>query len=263
MMIFTDTHTHLYLEQFDEDRDAAVRRAIDRSVRYMLLPNIDRSSTDRMLDLCERHPRHCFPMMGLHPTSVDKNYRKELDHVSSMLETKRFYAVGEVGIDLYWDSTHIREQKDAFRLQIKLAKEKGLPVVIHTRNAFDEIFHIVEEEYAPGLRGVFHCFTGNTSQAEKISQLGFLVGIGGVLTFKNSGLDRVVKNISLEHILLETDSPFLAPAPYRGKRNESSYIPLIADKLAEIKGVDVATIAQVTTENAMALFKLEANEQHA
>jgi TatD DNase family protein len=254
-MVFTDTHTHLYLNAFDKDRNEVVNNAIDTGIKYMLLPNIDSGSVNGMLELCMQFPGSCFPMMGLHPTSVKDNYLKELELVRSWHEKTRFYAVGEIGIDLYWDTTRLIEQEDAFRQQIQLAKSLGLPIVIHTRNSFNEIFRILDELYEPGLKGVFHCFTGNLEQADKIRSWGFKLGIGGVVTFKNSGLDRVIPDIALEDIILETDSPFLAPLPYRGKRNESSYIKYIAEKLASLKGVELEEVASVTTANARELFQ--------
>jgi len=254
-MIFTDTHTHLYLNAFDEDRDSVVKNAIDQSIKYMLLPNIDSGSVEGMLNLCDKFPKNCFPMMGLHPTSVKENYKDEIENVASWFEKQKFCAVGEIGIDLYWDKTFIKEQEEAFRIQIELALEKNLPIVIHSRESFDEIFKVLEDYRDSGLRGVFHCFTGTIDQANLAIELGFLLGIGGVVTFKNSGLDKVIKEIDLQHIVLETDSPFLAPMPFRGKRNESAYINIIAKKISDIKNIDLAEIADITTQNANNLFK--------
>ena len=253
-MVLTDTHTHLYLDAFEKDRDEVVENAIAKGIRYMLLPNIDSSSVDGLLDLCRQFPENCFPMMGLHPTSVKDNYPEELEIVRSWHERSRFYAVGEIGIDLYWDTTRLKEQEDAFRQQIKIARSHNLPVVIHTRNSFDEIFRIIDEEYEPGLKGVFHCFTGNLEQARKIRSWGFKLGIGGVVTFKNSGLDKVIQELELEDIILETDAPFLAPVPYRGKRNESAYIIFIAERVATLKNSNIEEVAAVTTSNARELF---------
>lgn len=253
-MFFTDTHTHLYLNAFDEDRDLVVQNAIDQNIKYMLLPNIDSGSVDGMLDLCKQFPKNCFPMMGLHPTSVKENYKEELENVKTWFENQKFCAVGEIGIDLYWDKTFIKEQEEAFRFQIELALKKDLPIVIHSRESFDEIFKVLEDYRNSGLKGVFHCFTGNLDQANFAIELGFLLGIGGVVTFKNSGLDKVVKDIDLQHIVLETDSPFLAPMPFRGKRNESAYINIIAKKISDIKNINIAEIARVTTQNANNLF---------
>jgi TatD DNase family protein len=255
-MILTDTHAHLYLEQFDHDRHNMVGRAIERGVKYLFLPNIDRDSIKPMMDLAEAFPGHCFPMMGLHPTSVREDYLQQLETVSLWLKQEKFCAIGEMGIDLYWDKTYFPQQQESFRYQVKLAKEYQLPIVIHSRNSFDEIFRLMDEVWEPGLKGVFHCFTGNIQQADHIVNLGFKLGIGGVLTYKNSGLKEVMQNISLDHILLETDAPFLAPVPYRGSRNESAYIYDIAQNLAEIKGIDLAEVAEVTTGNAMELFNV-------
>jgi TatD DNase family protein len=255
-MILTDTHAHLYLEQFDHDRHNMVGRAMERGVTFLFLPNIDRDSIKPMMDLAEAFPGQCFPMMGLHPTSVKEDYQQQLETVAFWLKQEKFCAIGEMGIDLYWDKTYFPQQQEAFRYQVKLAKEYQLPIVIHSRNSFDEIFRLLDEVWEPGLKGVFHCFTGNIQQADHIIDLGFKLGIGGVLTYKNSGLKEVMQNISLDHILLETDAPFLAPVPYRGNRNESAYIYDIAQNLAEIKGIDIAEVAEVTTGNAMELFNV-------
>lgn len=255
-MIFVDTHTHLYLEQFDSDREQIVQNAIDKGVKFMLLPNIDRSSFDQMQLLHKQFPKNCLPMIGLHPTSVEDNYLKELDFVEQKLTSGGYCAVGEIGIDLYWDKTYKTQQEDAFRYQLRLAKQYNLPVSIHTRDAFDEIYNIVVEEKSDQLKGIFHCFTGTNEQAEKIAGLGFLMGIGGVVTFKNSGLDKVLKDVPLSRLVLETDSPYLAPTPLRGKRNESAYTIMIAKKIAEIKGITLNEVAEITSLNATAVFNL-------
>jgi TatD DNase family protein len=255
-MFFIDTHTHLYLNAFDDDREAVVERAVEKEVRYMLLPNIDSSSVTAMHSLCKKYPGHCFPMMGLHPTSVKENFKEELDQVVQLLSRSKYVAVGEIGIDLYWDKTYREQQEEAFRFQVDLAMENDLPVVIHSRESIDELIEILSEYNNQSLRGVFHCFTGNKVQADKIIKLGFLLGIGGVLTFKNSNLSEVIRDISLSHLILETDSPFLAPAPYRGKRNESSYVRIIARKLADIMQVEPDEVARITSKNAMILFKM-------
>lgn len=255
-MHFTDTHTHLYLDAFNDDRNEVVQRAVDSSVTRMLLPNIDSHSVEGMLELCDTFPEHCFPMIGLHPTSVKDNYEEELEKVMEWTAKRKFIAVGEIGIDLYWDKTHRKEQERAFRFQTELAISLGLPVVIHSRDSFDEITDILEDYKNKGLQGVFHCFTGGIKQAEKAIAMGFLLGIGGVITFKNSGLDRVVERIDTKHLLLETDSPFLAPVPFRGKRNESTYINIIAKTISDIKKTSKAEIAKITNENAVRLFNL-------
>ena len=255
-MILIDTHTHLYLEEFADDRSEVVNNAITKGVKYMLLPNIDRSSVSGMLDLCEKFPGNCFPMMGLHPTSVKEDYLSELEIVEEWLDKKKFYGIGETGIDLYWDKTFHKEQEITFSHQIELAKKHKLPIVIHSRNSYQEIYAILKKLNSPELTGVFHCFTGNQEQANEIIKLGFKLGIGGVVTFKNSGLDKVVDKIDLEHIILETDSPYLTPVPFRGKRNESAYIFNVAQKIAEIKNKPIEKIAEITTNNATRLFKL-------
>jgi len=254
-MKFSDTHTHLYAKEFDTDRSQVVKNAIANGIEKFYLPNIDSESIPGMFSLCKEFPQNCFPMMGLHPCSVNNKYGDELQIVEHWLSKMRFCAVGEIGIDLYWDKTFINQQKDAFKQQILLAKKYKLPIVIHTRNSFDETFDIVHELNDAELKGIFHCFTGTRTEADKIISLGgFKMGIGGVLTFKNSGLDKVVKEIDLDYFVLETDSPYLAPVPHRGKRNESSYIQLIAEKLSEIKNVDLKTISEITTKNAFELF---------
>ena len=253
-MILTDTHTHLYLNAFDDDRHEAVQRAIDQNIKYFLLPNINSSSVHDMLKLCETFPDHCFPMMGLHPTSVKEDYEAELKRLETWFEKKKFIAVGEIGIDLYWDKSYLNQQEKAFRLQIEIALGRDLPIVIHSRDSFDVVINILEEYNNSGLKGVFHCFTGTIEQAEKVIDFGFLLGIGGVVTFKNSGLNKVVEQIDLEHLLLETDSPFLAPVPFRGKRNESAYINLITTKISEVKNISKEVIAKITTQNAIQLF---------
>lgn len=258
-MIFADTHTHLYADEFDADRDQVVRNATGKGVQFLFLPGIDREYFPRMMDLCLAHPGNCFPMIGLHPTSVKSNFREELDFIAEklMLHETRFYAIGEVGMDLYWDKTFAKEQADALNFQLDLALKYHLPVVIHTRNSFDEVIRILEEKQNPELSGVFHCFGGSTEQAMQAINLKFFLGIGGVITYKNSGLQKVVEMVGLENLVLETDSPWLAPAPFRGQRNESSYIPLIAEKIAEIKKVPVEEVARITTENALKLFKTD------
>ncbi|MEN8225566.1 MAG: TatD family hydrolase [Bacteroidota bacterium] len=255
-MILIDTHTHLYLNAFDDDREAMVERAIATGIKYMFMPNIDSSSVKGMHALSERFPENCFPMMGLHPTSVKENFEDELSMVEKLLEENTYYGIGETGIDLYWDKTYYREQVKAFNRQIDLAIEYDLPLVIHARESFDEIFRVLENRNIKGLRGVFHCFTGDTEQAKRAIGLGFMLGIGGVLTYKKSGLDEVVSEIGSEHLILETDAPFLPPVPHRGKRNESSYVLHVADKLAEILNVPLAEVAEVTTGNACDLFNL-------
>lgn len=250
-----DTHAHLYSKQFDEDRDEMLARAMASDVQRFYLPNVDSKSIDGMLELEASYPENCFPMMGLHPCSVKENYKEELAIVESWLKKRSFCAVGEIGIDLYWDKTFFEQQKAAFKVQIGWAKELDVPIVIHARDSLEEILEIIEEEKSDKLRGIFHCFGGSVEQGKRIMDLGFLMGIGGVLTFKKSGLDRVLKEIPLESLVLETDAPYLAPTPYRGKRNESSYIPDIGAKLANVKELSLEEVREVTTKNALKLFK--------
>ena len=252
--MITDTHTHLYVEQFDADREAMILRAKSVGVSRFFIPAIDSSYHKRMFDLEKYYPNEVFLMMGVHPTSVKTNYKEELAKVKEWIDQRDFYAIGEIGIDLYWDTSFLKEQQDAFRIQIQWAKEKKWPIVIHCREAFDEIFEILEQEVDDDLRGIFHCFTGNLEQAEKAISFNMKLGIGGVVTFKHGKIDQFLNQISLEHIVLETDSPYLAPKPYRGKRNESSYIRYIIDTLATIYGKDFDEIAQITTQNSKDIF---------
>ena len=256
-MHLVDTHTHLFAQQYDEDRSEVVHRALEKGVQQMLLPNIDNSSIQPMLNLCAKFPNNCFPMMGLHPCDVKENYLEELVIIEEWLQKEKFVAVGEIGIDLYWDKRTLAIQEDAFLKQVELAKKYKLPIAIHVRDSFDEVLAIVDEMNDNNLSGVFHCFTGNEAQANHIINYGgFKLGIGGVVTFKNSGLDKTLSTISIEHLILETDSPYLAPTPYRGKRNESSHVVLVAEKLAEIYGKSLEEIADITTQNAKELFKI-------
>ena len=257
-MKFIDTHTHLFLKQFSGDIDSVINNAIASGVSKMFLPNISSSTTKAMMELCRKYPKNCFPMMGLHPCDVKKeSLEKELLHVEGMLEKNKFIAVGEIGLDLYWDKTTLDIQKEAFENQIKLAKKHQLPIVIHVRESFNEAIKIVEKLNDENLSGVFHCFTGDVRDAKRITDLGnFYLGIGGVLTFKNAGVDKTIKEIDLKHLILETDSPYLTPTPFRGKRNESKYILNIAQKLAEVKGVSLEEIAERTNKNAINLFKI-------
>ena len=257
-MQFIDTHTHLYLGEFDADRDTTVEQAIAAGVGIMLLPGIDHSSWQPMKELCAKHPLNCFAMAGLHPTSVHpESTESELLEVQTRLETGTYLAVGEIGIDLYWDKSHQGLQEEAFRFQLQLAKKHNLPVAIHVRKSFDEVWNILKTEIGPDLKGVFHCFPGDEKQARQVTEAGFLLGIGGVVTFKNSGLQSVVASLGPAHIVLETDAPFLAPAPHRGKRNESAYIPLIAAKIAELCQLPLEEVAKMTTANAVSLFNLQ------
>lgn len=252
--IITDTHTHLYSEEFDQDRDQMIQRAIDAGVSRFFIPAIDAASTQPMYDLEQKYPDNIFLMMGLHPTYVKDNYLDELKHVETELAKRKFYAVGEIGIDLYWDKTHLKEQQIAFRTQIQWAKQYKLPIVIHCRDAFDEIFEILEEEKSADLFGIFHCFTGTHEQALQAISYNMKLGIGGVVTFKNGKIDQFLNQIDLKHIVLETDSPYLAPIPFRGKRNESSYLVNVVSKLADIYDVSEEEIATITTQNSKEVF---------
>ena len=254
-MIITDTHTHLYSEAFNEDRTEVVQRAINNNVERFFIPAIDSKTTQAMYDLEKQFPEHVNLMMGLHPTSVSETVEEELKHVEQELEKRKFYAVGEIGIDLYWDKNFFEAQRKAFKHQIKLAKKFKLPIVIHCREAFDEVFEVLEEEKSRDLYGIFHCFTGTKVQAEQAISYNMKLGIGGVVTFKNGKIDQFLADIDLKHIVLETDSPYLAPKPYRGKRNESSYILKIAEKLSEIYSVSLEQLAIQTTQNSIDVFK--------
>lgn len=253
-MKFVDTHCHLYLSQFDEDREAMLQRAQDASVEAFFLPNVDAQTIEPMLALEKAHPDRCFPMMGLHPCSVDANFEEALALVENWWDKRDFVAVGEIGLDYYWSTDFIEQQKTAFREQCRLAQRKDRPIVIHARDSIDDLIELVAQEQRGNLRGVFHCFTGTEAQAKKIVDLGFYLGLGGVLTFKNSGVDKAVADIPLQQIVLETDAPYLSPTPHRGKRNESAYVPLVAQKLAAIKRCSLEEVANVTTANAQHLY---------
>lgn len=254
-MILTDTHTHLYSSQFNEDREEVIQRAITAGVSRFFIPSIDSSYADRMFELEKQYPENVFLMMGLHPCYVKpETFEAELAFVEKELFARKYYAVGEIGIDLYWDKTTLEIQKLAFKKQIQWAKQLGLGINIHCRDAFDEVFEVLESEYDEKLYGIFHCFTGNLEQANRAISLGMKLGIGGVATFKNGKIDQFLNQIDLKHIVLETDSPYLAPAPYRGKRNESSYTLLVAQKLADIYQVSVEEIAEITTQNSKDIF---------
>ncbi len=255
-MIITDTHAHLYSEAFDDDRSDMIERALKENVKRFFIPAIDSTYTEAMLQLEKEYPDNVFLMMGLHPTHVKENYKEELKHVEEMLAQRQFYAIGEIGIDLYWDKSTLSIQQEAFRHQIKLAKQYKLPIVIHCREAFDEIFEVLDKEKDDDLYGIFHCFAGNIEQAHQAISYNMKLGIGGVATFKNGKIDQFLNQIDLKHIVLETDSPYLAPVPYRGKRNESAYITKVLEKLAIIYGVTVEEIASVTTQNSKDIFKI-------
>ena len=249
-----DTHSHLYDVRFDDDRDAVVARAVERGVGRMLLPNIDLDSVQPMLDACSRYPGRCFPMMGLHPTSIDKDFEHKLDTIATYLENTEVVAIGETGVDLYWDKQYLGEQLEAFRVHIGWAKKYGLPLSIHCRKSYNEIIGILKKEQDGSLTGVFHCFPGNVKQAKEVTALGFMLGIGGVVTYKNAEMAEVAQQIGIEHILTETDAPYLSPAPFRGKRNESLYMYNVVQKIAELKSMSISEAAEATNANAERIF---------
>lgn len=253
-MILTDTHTHLYIESFEKDRDATIQRAIEAGVTRFFIPAIDASYTQAMYQLEANYPNHIFLMTGVHPTHIKENYKKELEYVERQLQKRKFYAIGEIGIDLYWDTTTLEIQEEAFHFQIALAKKYQLPIVIHCRNAFDKVFEILELHKGNSLRGIFHCFTGTLEQAQLAIDCQMKLGIGGVVTFKNGKINNFLHKIDLRHIVLETDSPYLAPIPYRGKRNESAYLVDICKKVAECYGISEEKVAEITTANSKTVF---------
>jgi TatD DNase family protein len=253
-MILTDTHTHLYLPEFDSDRDTLIAEAKAAGIERFFLPNIDSTSVDAMHALETKFPDNCFAMMGLHPTSVKENWNEELKLVEKTLGERKYSGVGEIGVDLYWDKTFVKEQKEVFKRQIELANHYKLPVSIHSRESFEEIYSILLETKKEQPCGVFHCFTGNIDQANRAIDLGFYLGIGGVVTFKNSGLDKTLAEVGLKNIVLETDAPYLAPAPHRGKRNVPAFLKLVAEKIAAIKNVSIEEVAEITTGNSKQIF---------
>ena len=255
-MRIIDTHTHLYLNQYKEDVDMVIERAVKKGVDRFIFPAIDSSHLEEMHDLKKRYPENIYLMSGLHPVSVKENYKEELEIVFKSLSAHKYVAIGEIGIDLYWDKTFLKEQQEAFEIQIRLAVSNDLPIVIHCREGFNEIFEILDAEKCPKLRGVFHCFTGTLQQAQRAINLGFLLGIGGVVTFKNGGIDKFINQIDIQNIVLETDAPYLSPAPFRGKRNESSYITYVLNKLSGLYEISEIEIADITTKNAIKIFNL-------
>ena len=253
-MQFIDTHTHLYLPEFDADRDQVIERAVNKGVEKMLLPNIDIHSIDAMMSSVERYKGKCFPMIGLHPTSVKDDYAEQIENMEKLFPFHKFIAVGEIGIDLYWDKTFIKEQIAAFKRQICFAATNNLPVVIHVRESFPEVFSALEE-LSKNVRGIFHAFSGTSEYAQKAINMGFKLGVGGMITFKNAGLEKVLQSVTPHDIVLETDSPYLAPVPFRGKRNESAYLPIINKKVSEIYGIEEEKMAEITYQNTTELFK--------
>ncbi len=253
-MILTDTHTHLYYETDDAKRVELIERCKENNVDRLFLPNVDTSSLPLISSLVQSFPDMCFPMLGLHPCSVKTDWEQELAAIKSVIDKYKIVAIGEIGIDLYWDKSLLKEQTEAFRKQIAWAKELNLPIVIHCRDAFNEVFEVLESEKGEDLRGIFHCFTGSLEQANKVIDLGFYLGIGGVVTYKNGGLDKFLNQIDLKHIVLETDSPYLSPVPHRGKPNESSYLTFVAQKVADLYQTDIKTVANATTANSKQVF---------
>lgn len=251
-----DSHTHIYLPDFANDRKEMLQRAKDAGIAKMYMPNIDSESIEMMIRLEEDYEGICMPMMGLHPCSVKENYLMELKTIESYLSKRKYTAVGEIGLDYYWDKTHLDIQKQAFKMQINWAKELGLPIVIHSRDSTQDCIDIVKEELDDRLHGIFHCFGGTPEEAKQITDMGFFLGIGGVLTYKNSGLDQTINEIDLKHLVLETDAPYLTPVPYRGKRNEPAYIELVAKKLSEVKEISFEEICEVTTMNSRSIFTI-------
>lgn len=255
-MIITDTHTHLYSESFDTDRNEVIDRAIENGITRFFIPSIDSSYIESMYDLERQYPEHIFLMAGLHPTHVKNDYKNELSIIVRQLEQRSFFAIGEIGIDLYWDKTMLREQQDAFRFQIQLAKKYSLPIVIHCRDAFNEVFEVLELEKSDDLNGIFHCFTGTFEQAKKAISYNMKLGIGGVVTFKNGKIDQYLSKIPISEIVLETDAPYLSPTPFRGKRNESAYLLHILEKVGSIYKLERDVIARITTQNSIDIFKI-------
>ena len=256
-MQFIDTHSHFYIQDFDKDREDAIVKASEAGVSHILLPNIDVESLPRLLSVCGKYPDKCFPLLGLHPCDVKANYQTELQKIFDYFVQYRFIGVGEIGIDLYWDLTYLEQQKEAFRWQIAFAIEQDLPIVVHKRQSYDETLAVLNEFHSEKLRGIFHCYSGSVAHAEEVIAKGFLLGIGGTVTYKSSNLEEVLPHIPLDKIVLETDAPYLTPVPYRGQRNNSHYLPIVAQKIAEIKQISIEEVAQQTTLNAKKLFSLD------
>ena len=254
VMILVDTHTHIYYQEDPQELDHQIKRCLENQITKLFLPNVDSKSIPLVMNTCQKYPQNCFPMLGLHPCDVFENYEEELKLIHQEIAKQKIYAIGEIGIDLYWDKTFLKQQQIAFETQINWAKELNLPIVIHCRDAFDEVFEVLKKCNDDQLGGILHCFTGNLAQAQKAIDLGFYLGIGGVVTYKKSGLEEVIAQIDLQNIVLETDAPYLAPVPKRGKPNESSYLIYIANKIAEIKKVTLEEVASITTANSVAVF---------
>jgi TatD DNase family protein len=253
-MELTDTHCHIYLPEFDNDRDTILKNAFQAGITRIFLPNVDQSTSGPLIAVADQYPQNCYPLMGLHPTSVNAGFEQELKHALSLLDSRKFFGIGEVGIDLYWDKTFREQQEEAFRIQLGWASERSLPVIIHVRNSHAETIETINRSGHTNLTGVFHCFSGSLEHAKEITGMGFHLGIGGVSTFKNSGLDQVLPQIDPKWIVLETDSPYLAPVPFRGQRNEPSYLTHTARKVAEFYGISTDKLVQLTTDNSKTLF---------
>jgi TatD DNase family protein len=253
-MLLTDTHTHQYYQTDPVKREELMQRCLANGIERLFLPNVDSASIELVVSQVKAFPDYCFAILGLHPCDVKANWQDELETINAAIPQHKIYAIGEIGIDLYWDKTFLAEQIEAFKIQINWAKKLKLPIVIHCRDAFEEVYQVLLEEQDDDLRGIFHCFTGTLEQAQKVIALGFYLGIGGVVTYKNSGLDKVVEQIDLKHIVLETDSPYLTPVPYRGKPNESSYLIYVAQKVADLHQTSIETVAAITTENSKIVF---------
>jgi len=256
-MLLIDTHAHLYLEEFEKDYINVIKHAIASNVKKIIFPNIDSTTIDNLLSIVKKFPNNLYPLIGLHPTSVEEDFENEIKIIENYLKKQKFYGIGEIGLDFYWDTTFKDEQIKAFEMQLQIAKKNKLPAIIHTRDSFDDTLKIVHKQKTNNLTGIFHCFTGDEKQAQEIIDLGFYLGIGGIVTFKNSKLNSVLQNIDLQNIVLETDSPYLAPVPKRGKRNKSSYINYIAKKIADIKNISIEEVAEVTTQNAIKIFAIK------
>jgi TatD DNase family protein len=253
--MYIDSHAHIYSREFDADRQEVLERCMEQGVTKIFMPNVDHESIDAMLEVELKSQGHCIPMMGLHPCNVKKGFERDLYEVEDWLKRRKFAAIGEMGTDLYWDKTFFPQQQEAFKIQVGLALKYKLPIVIHCRNSFRQTMDLLKEIKHESLTGIFHCFSGNAEEAKEVIELGFYLGIGGVVTFKNGGLDKVLPEVDLKHIVLETDCPYLAPVPHRGKRNEPGYIPLIAQRVAEIKNVPVQEVAAISTANSLNVFK--------
>jgi len=253
-MLLTDTHTHQYYQTDPIKRQELMQRCLDNNIGRLFLPNVNSASMDMVFSQVATFPENCFAMLGLHPCDVKENWQQELSTIKEAIPSHKIYAIGEIGIDLYWDKTTLDIQVEAFKIQIAWAKELKLPIVIHCRNSYDEVFAVLKQEYDENLRGILHCFTGTLEQARQLIDMGFYLGIGGVVTYKNSGLDKLVEQVDLEHLVLETDSPYLTPVPFRGKPNESSYLVYVAQKVADLHKVSIETVADITTENSRAIF---------